>query len=93
MLTRPNVSDGKLRTSLNILDLLEVRRVFRVGSVSTYELLRICRYSRCPGALKTCYIRIDQIGPSRCIISSPEIKGSEAEALVPIAMTRYLVVA
>ena len=30
-LTRPNVSDGKLRTSLNIIGLPQVQRVFRVG--------------------------------------------------------------
>ena len=38
-LTRPNVSDGKLRTSLYILGLLQVQRVYRVGMGTIHFLV------------------------------------------------------
>ena len=55
-LTRPNVSDGKLRTSLNIFGLSQVQKVFRVGTIYSF-ISRVCNLSRCPGPTVTRYIR------------------------------------
>ena len=55
-LTRVNVSDGKLRTSLNIFGLTQVQKVFRVGMIYIF-ISRVCSLSRCPGPTITRYNR------------------------------------
>ena len=68
----PNVSDGKLRTSLNIFGLSQVQKVFRVGTIYIF-IIPVCSLSRCPGPTITRYNRQVLSRLARCI--HLEIKG------------------
>ena len=85
-LTRPNVSDGKLRTSLNIFGLLQVQKVFRVGfpiySVFWYVVFLGVRLHRNP------LQQASLCRPARCI--HPKIKGTVDSGPLPAELTSLL---
>ena len=85
-LTRPNVSDGKLRTSLNIFGLLQVQKVFRVG----YLAYSVVWYVVFLGVRLHCnpLQQASPIRPARCI--HPKIKGTVDSGPLPVELTSLL---
>ena len=85
-LTRPNVSDGKLRTSLNIFGLLQVQKVFRVG----YLAYSVVWYVVFLGVRLHCnpLQQASPIRPARCI--HPKIKGIVDSGPPPVEFTLLL---
>ena len=85
-LTRPNVSDGKLRISLNIFGLPQVQKVFRVGylaySVVWYVVFLGVRL-HCNPLQQASLIR-----PARCI--HPKINGTVDSGPLPVEFTSLL---
>ena len=85
-LSRPNVSDGKLRTSLNIFGLLQVQKVFRVG----YLAYSVVWYVVFLGVRLHCnpLQQASPIRPARCI--HPKIKGTVDSGPLPVELTSLL---
>ena len=85
-LTRPNVSDGKLRTSLNIFGLLQVQKVFRVG----YLAYSVVWYVVFLGVRLHCnpLQQASPVRPARCI--HPKIKGTVDSGPLPVELTSLL---
>ena len=85
-LTRPNVSDGKLRTSLNIFGLPQVQKVFRVG----YLAYSVVWYVVFLGVRLHCnpLQQASPIRPARCI--HPKIKGTVDSGPPPVEFTSLL---